>query len=167
MSMVIDRVDDSDHVIGTISRAEVFRAHANFRVVHVFLFHSDRQLILQQLAPTRERNPGRWGSSVAAYLFSGESYAAAAHRRLREELSIDNLDLDVVGKTVMNDEGCHKYITLIRAVHDGPLRPDPTHIADLQFAELRSVARMVSEHPDAFTPTFLHVFDFFRSQSTH
>ena len=167
MSMLIDRVDDSDHVIGTISREQVFRAHANFRVVHVFLFDGEGRLLIQQLSLTRERNPGRWGSSVAAYLFAGEVYEEAARRRLWEELRIRDIELAVAGKTVMNDNGCRKYISLFTGTCVETLHPDPAHIASVQPVSLANVARMVTQQPEILTPTFIHVFKYFQSEQTH
>ena len=76
--MLIDAVDNQDNVTGRIKRNEALRRHANFRVVHILLFNHHGNLLLQQLAVTRERHPGAWGSSVAAYVASGETYKQAA-----------------------------------------------------------------------------------------
>src|SRR2546427_5528889 len=106
--MVVDRVDTSDHPIGSIPRKEVFAKKAGFRVAHVFVFNDRRELLLQRLANTRDRHPGNWGSSVAAYLFSGEDYLAAAERRIQQELGISSPALRLFGKTPMDDDGCTK-----------------------------------------------------------
>ena len=83
---LIDRVDAHDQVIGVIARNDVFAEHANFRVAHVLLFNRAEELLLQRLSPSRERSPGLWGASVAAYVHSGETYEATARRALSEEL---------------------------------------------------------------------------------
>src|SRR5579884_4055272 len=98
----IDSVDHEDHAIGTVPRGEVLRLGANFRTVHVFVFHEER-LLLQRLSSLRERHPEHWGSSVAAYLHAGETYREAATRRLWEELGLEG-SLHRVGKTRMEDE---------------------------------------------------------------
>src|SRR5438067_12996334 len=92
--MVIDAVDQSDSFIGPVRRNEVFRRRVNFRVVHILLFDRRGQLLVQQLASTRTRHSGYWGSSVAGYIFAGESYEAAAQRRLGEEIGIYGAPLD-------------------------------------------------------------------------
>ena len=156
--MVIDRVDDSDAPIGTIVREQVFSQRANFRVVHVFVFNTRGELLLQQIPTHRERHPGRWGSSVAGYVFAGESYVAAAERRVREELGIVQKKLHYVGKTTMLDGPSHKFITIFSMVHDGPFNPDRNHIASLQFQPVQRVWRSILQQPEIYTPTFLHVF---------
>lgn len=120
--MVIDRVDAHDKPIGVIHREEVFSKRANFRVAHDLVFNSRGELLIQQLSNTRTRHPGDWGSSVAAYLFAGESYQAAAERRLAEELGVSGIRLNYIGKTSMVDQGVEKFIGCSPRLATAPLR---------------------------------------------
>ena len=140
------------------------RLGANFRTVHVFVLHDD-QLLLQQLAPSRERHPGRWGSSAAAYLHSGESYEEAAKRRLAEELDLEG-DLTRVGKTEMRDERSLKFVELY-TLEDGPARiNEPGHIAELAYWDQSDLEDAVESSSAIFTPTFLHVYRFYQQRLT-
>lgn len=159
-AMIIDEVDQADVPIGQIPRAEVFHRHANFRVAHVFVFNSEGELLIQRLALNRDRNPGYWGSSVAAYLFSHEDYRTGAARRMREELGVSTR-LELVNKTTMEDDGCLKFISLFIARQDGPFRYDNQHIDRLEFCSLIEINRMIADKERMFTPTFLHVLDSF------
>ena len=159
--MLIDQVDGKDQPIGKIQRRYVFSAKVGFRVAHVFVFNQVGELLLQKVAENRPRHPGYWGSSVAAYLFSGEDYLAAARRRAEEELGIAKPDLRLVGKTVMNDEGCTKFISLFTMVSDGPFNFDHTHIESLDFRSLHQIREMLLTGEREFTPTFIHLFDFY------
>ena len=158
---VLDRVNEQDQPVGTIRRADVFRAHANFRVAHVFIFDGAGNLLLQRLAPGRSRHPGRWGSSLAAYVAAGESYTDAATRRLSEELGVANVGLQEIGKTSMTDEGSVKFITLYEAKSDGPFHLDPSHISEIAPFALDHVRSWSAQDSGAFTPTFLHLLDFY------
>jgi|SRR5579864_3149953 len=158
---VLDRVNENDQPVGTIARGDVFRLHANFRVAHVFIFDGIGELLLQQLASSRSRHPGRWGSSLAAYVAAGETYAAAATRRLSEELGVSNVGLREIGKTSMFDEGSLKFITLYEAGLSGPFVIDPSHISEIAFFPLDQVRSWSVQDPAAFTPTFLHLLDFY------
>ena len=133
--MIIDAVDPADRPIGTISRSRVFSEHANFRVSHVWVFNSSRELLLQRLAFDRMRNPGAWGSSVASYLFSTETYQEAAVRRVREELGVSPSGLKLLVRTEMEDDGCLKFISVFGAIHDGPFRID--YLTSLRWSLLR------------------------------
>ncbi|MBV8200036.1 MAG: NUDIX domain-containing protein, partial [Acidobacteria bacterium] len=140
-STLIDRVDETDTPVGTVSRSEVFAERAGFRVVHVFVFNQAGRLLIQRLGQNRERNALKWGSSVAAYLLSGENYLQGAERRLREELGLEGRRPAKFGSVVMPDQGARKFITLYLAsaeqheVH----RADPDHIQQLLFWPIANI----------------------------
>lgn len=154
--MTIDVVDDRDRVIGSARRDEVLRRRLGFRVVHVFVFNSKGELLLQRL-PATARHPGTWGSSVAGYLFKGETYERAAKRRLQQELGIDPPPLHRAGVTTMDDSGSLKHITLFHAHHDGPFRPDLDAIADLTFFGLNQLTIAITAGTISPTPTLRRI----------
>jgi isopentenyl-diphosphate Delta-isomerase len=160
---LIDRVDDSNRPIGVVARADVFRVRANFRTVHVLVLNDNGDLLLQQLAATRERNPCKWGSSVAGYLHAGESYGHAARRRLAEELGL-HTSLGEVGVTPMNDDGVTKFIGVYTTVSDHPRVAEPEHIEAIQFRSLREIIQGISDQPDSYTETLRHVLDYWISE---
>ena len=162
--MLVDAVDPNDVPVGVVQRSQVFSRKANFRVAHILVFDAKGDLLLQQLSPSRLRHPGYWGSSVAAYVFAGESYEAAAQRRLGEELQIHQARLWRIGKTSMIDEGCQKFITVFKTLRDGPLRFDRTHIERLEFVPMEEVHRLSASGIRTFTPTFLRVLSFYESR---
>src|SRR5271167_1166531 len=94
---LIDVVNDSDVPVGQVRRCDVFARHVTFRVAHVLIFNSRNHVLIQRLALDRHRHPGYWGSSVAAYLYPGETYEMAARRRMAEELGIQIADLQGLG----------------------------------------------------------------------
>lgn len=159
LDMLIDQVDRSDQVIGTITRRQVFHQQANFRVSHVFLFNSSGELLLQHIAPGL-RHEGQWGSSAAGYLRAGETYEDAASRKLREELGVAATLVDL-GKTSMVDQSSMKFIELFGATHDGALSPNPADVDRLEFASLAQIASDRQTNRRTFTDTFLHLIDFY------
>jgi isopentenyldiphosphate isomerase len=160
---LIDRVDDANRPIGLVTRADVFLVRANFRTVHVLVFSNAGDLLLQQLAPTRERNAGKWGSSVAGYMHAGETYRDAAQRRLAEELGL-HTPLSEVGVTPMNDKGVTKFVGVYTTVSDKPRVAEPEHIEAIQFRPLGEIERGISSQPDSYTETLRHVLDYWISE---
>jgi len=152
----IDAVDDRDRRVGTVARGDALRTGSNFRTAHVFVLNSRSEIVLQRLASTRERHPGRWGSSVAAYLYAGESYEHAAARRLREELGLGS-PLREVGKLEMRDEGSLKFVTLFSAQGE-PEILEPDHISALKSCPLAKVDDELRADPSHFTPTFVQLY---------
>ena len=162
--MLVDAVNGDDVPVGVIARADVFREHANFRVAHDLIFNPSGELLIQKLARTRLRHPGYWGSSVAAYLFSGESYRGAAERRLGQELGVYNINLGFIGRTSMIDDGCEKFIGVFAGIYDGPFAADKQQIEQLQFLPLRQIHALRDSGTRLFTPTFLRVLEFYESK---
>ena len=158
---VLDAVDETDQVVGTATRADVFRLRTNFRVAHLFLFNQRGELLLQRLAVGRNRHPGCWGSSVAAYVTSGETYGEAIARRTREELGIRVQDLKLLGKTSMADEGCTKFIGAFTGRCEGPLVVETSHIAEVRFVPVPDVVQARRIEAWNFTPTFVHLVDLY------
>jgi isopentenyldiphosphate isomerase len=162
--MAIDAVDPNDVPIGVVPRDEVFRRRVGFRVAHDLIFNSSGELLVQQLARTRTRHPGYWGSSVAAYLFAGESYESAAERRLAQELGVRGVPLKYIGKISMVDEGCHKFVSVFTATDNGPFRFDRNHIEKIEFLPLPLIRELRDSGARAFTPTFVRVLGFYESK---
>jgi isopentenyldiphosphate isomerase len=162
--MLVDVVNANDVAVGVLVRAEIFRKHVNFRVAHDLIFNTSGELLVQKLAPTRTRHPRYWGSSVAAYLFAGESYRAAAERRLTQELGVRGVELDFIGKTSMNDDGCQKFIGIFSTVHDGPFTFNKEHIEKLEFLSLQQIHHLRDSGERLFTPTFLRVLSYYESR---
>jgi isopentenyl-diphosphate delta-isomerase len=154
---LIDIVDDNDHVIGALERATALETKANFRVAHIFVFNSSGELLLQQLGRVRTRDPGRWGSSVAAHLHAGESYEAAAQRRIGEELRVV-AKVSFVDKVRMNDRGSVKFVGLFEARSDRAENAEPDHMGGLEFRPIEWVVEKIATEPDVFTETFRILF---------
>jgi isopentenyldiphosphate isomerase len=163
-NMVIDAVDQNDRPIGDVVRNEVFRKGINFRVVHDLVFNRRGELLVQRLSNNRTRHPGFWGSSVAGYLFAGETYESAAQRRLGEELGVYNAPLAYVGKTSMEDQGCQKFIGVFSTVRDGPFSFDRGHIDAVEFLPITTIHELRTTGSFRFTPTFLRVLDFYENR---
>lgn len=160
----IDWVDEADRPVRQIERGRVFEVDAKFRVVHVFVFNPQGDLLLQQLGKKRERNPLKWGSSVAGYLHAGESYADGATRRLNEELGLRTA-LVKHGSISMQDHSSTKFITLYKTVATDPQIQEPDHIKALEYRPLAEISERLETEPEQFTETFRYVFRFFLATS--
>ena len=163
-TMLVDSVDDSDNVLGPVQRSDVIRLGVNFRVVHVLVFNSNRELLVQHIAPGL-RHEGMWGSSAAGFVQAGETYEACARRKLAEELNTVTPPL-MIGKTSMLDGSSQKFIGVFEASHDGRLSADPASASEVEFLSLAAIATHRASGSRVFTPTFLTVVDFYLSQRT-
>jgi isopentenyldiphosphate isomerase len=164
LDMLVDLVDSSDHVIGTAQRRQLLQQQAGFRVAHVFLFNAVGDLLLQQIAPGL-RHPGQWGSSVAGYLQSGETYDRCATRKLQQELGVRPA-VAAFGKTSMVDQLSLKFIELFTGTFDGPFSPDAGEVSRVEFVSLPAIQIERAMGTRQFTETFLHLLDFYLGSSS-
>lgn len=163
-------VDAADRPVGKIERGVVLKQGVRFRVVHIFVFDPQGKLLLQQLGKDRERNPLKWGSSVAGYLKVRESYVVAATRRLKEELGLEepNLRTPLVkhGSIAMQDHASTKFITLYTTTTASlPDITEPGHIEAVGFRPIPELEAELKRSPESFTETFRYIYKFFRATS--
>lgn len=71
-----------------VSRNTVPGENERFLVVHVCVFNSRGEMLLQQRQLTKDRFPGCWDVSAGGFALSGETPADAVRRELSEELGI-------------------------------------------------------------------------------
>ena len=139
------------------SRARTrLRLGANIRVVHVFILNKHNELLLQQISREHDRHPLWWGASVAGYVAANESYADAAARKLKSELGITKRP-KLIGKTQMRDGESLKFITVYALRWDGPISPNPTDFAAIQFCSLKQILSKPDSLKLRLTPTFKHI----------
>jgi 16S rRNA (adenine1518-N6/adenine1519-N6)-dimethyltransferase len=161
LTSLIDVVDEQNQPIGVVRRRDLFRLRANFRTVHVLIFNSHAELLLHRLTWTKDREPGRWGSSAAGYLHAAEGYQEAAQRRLAEELSL-TVPLAEVGVTCLRDEAVAQFAGVFTATADSPRSPAHAHLAEIGFRPLAAIEQDMAAHPDDYTETLRHVLSFWR-----
>ncbi len=74
-------------------------AHKNgwfHATVHVWLFTSDKKILLQKRALTKKVFPGLWDISVAGHIATGESVLSAAKREVFEEIGLNLKEKDFI-----------------------------------------------------------------------
>jgi isopentenyldiphosphate isomerase len=157
--VLVDVVDSSDTVLSQGRRDDVTQRGLNFRVVHVLVFNSRSELLVQHIA-SGLRHAGMWGSSAAGFIRAGDTYEASAARKLTEELA-SPVRPAMVGKTSMKDGASTKFIGVFEAKSDGPFSVDAASASEVEFLSLPAIAAHRQSGLRLFTPTFLVVLDFY------
>ena len=159
LNMLVDTVDKRDVVTGLSPRHDVLSSKDGFRVVHVFIFDKDGYLLLQKTSDKNIRHPHHWGSSVAGYLFSGESYLEAAYRRTKQEIGISAYDLENVGIFEMPDGKGLKHIGLFTFENRSAITELDDSIEEVRYFPVNAIRDSINEKSMLFTPTFEFLFD--------
>lgn len=74
-------------------------AHKNgwfHATVHVWLFTSDKEILLQKRAQTKKVFPGLWDISVAGHIGAGEKILESAKREVFEEIGLELEEKDLI-----------------------------------------------------------------------
>ncbi len=116
----------------TIMRGNPFKADEYHMVVHVCLFNSRDEMLIQQRQSFKEGWPGMWDVTAGGSAITGESSQAAAERELFEEIG-HKLDLSRKRPhlTVNFEEGFDDFYLVEDEVDIGTLK--------LQFEEVQRV----------------------------
>jgi dimethyladenosine transferase len=153
---LFDVVDAGDRVIDTRPRDDVHVNNLRHRAVHMLIFNSAGELLLQKRSIWKDRNPGLWDSSAAGHVDAGETYAAAAQREIVEEIGI-SCPLEPLGRLPCSESTGWEFIEVFRGRHDGPFRPAPLEIETAAFFPLPQVRAWMERTPEDFSPVFRQV----------
>ncbi|MEI6491946.1 MAG: 16S rRNA (adenine(1518)-N(6)/adenine(1519)-N(6))-dimethyltransferase RsmA [Verrucomicrobiota bacterium] len=152
---MFDVVDESDRVLRAEPREVVHVNNLLHRAVHMLLFNSRGELLLQKRSIWKDRNPGRWDSSAAGHLDSGEEYLEAARRELREELGVEAPDLELIGRLTPCEQTGWEFIEVFRGIDEGPFSPAPLEVETVAFFDKGDVVAWAAAAPQDFSPVFL------------
>ena len=153
-------VDADDREIGVLGK---LAAHENGGIRHrafsVFVADPRGRWLLQRRAAGKYLIHGLWTNACCSHPRPGEDTAAAAHRRLREELGFDcplTERFQFEYKAASEAEGLteHELDHVFTGVHAGDIHPDPEEVGATRWADPAELAKELREHPEAFTPWF-------------
>ena len=156
-----DIVDASDRVIGSAPRSEIHARGLLHRAVHLWLHDPAGRILLQRRSLSKDREPGKWTSSVSGHVNAGEEYDAAMRREIPEEIGVTAQSctgLQRVGYFPACRETDQEFVWLYRAVHAGPFQPDPTEVAGLEWFDPQQLDLRIQKQPDEFSSCLVHLW---------
>ena len=161
-------VDADDRETG---RAEKLWAHRNGGVRHrafsVLLWNAAGECLLQRRAAGKYHFPGLWTNACCSHPGPEEGVAAAAARRLREELGLDGVEL--AERFVFEYRAESKETGLWEWEVDhvlegrwdgaaGSLRPDPAEVDGVRWASAGEIDGAMAGGGAGYTPWFREVW---------
>jgi len=151
---LFDVVDEEDRVVEVLPRAQVHAGSLRHRAAHILLRNRAGEIFLQRRAPWKDINPGVWDSSAAGHMDAGETYEAAAHRELIEELGVDT-DLRKIGKLMPCEATGQEFIEVFLGEHEGPFHLAGLEIVGGAFFSPGQILSWSAARPQEFSPVFL------------
>lgn len=162
---IFDVVDEQDRVIEQLPRSVVHARKLLHRAVHIFVFNTRGELLLQLRSATKDESPLCYTSSASGHLSAGESYEEAAPRELAEELGL-SAALEFLVKLPASPCTAYEHTVLYRTVTDAVPQPDPQEIAALSYHSLDDVAAMLAAEPEKFSSCFVALLEWYRNMTS-
>jgi len=129
-------VDERDREVGTAPKLAAHEDGALHRAFSVFVLNGHGELLLQRRADTKYHSAGLWTNTCCGHPRPGEPVAAAARRRLREEMGFD-CEPAPAGTFVYRAEvgGLveHEYDHVFVGRHETDPLPDPAEVSEWRW----------------------------------
>jgi isopentenyldiphosphate isomerase len=122
-------------------------------VIHICIFNSHGEMLIQRRQSTTGKWPGLWDLSVSGCVQAGESAAEAAMREAHEELGL-SLDLSVspVSLSITFNRGYDDIFILQSDVDISSLLLQEDEVADVKWAKKEEILNLLAEKK--FVPFF-------------
>lgn len=156
-------VDRDDVPLGTREKQDAHLDGALHRAFSVFVFDSAGRMMLQRRAASKYHSGGLWSNTCCSHPRPGEATAAAARRRLREEMGFDCVLEPAFSFVYRADVGGglieHEFDHVFLGGFDGAADPAPGEVDEWKWARPETLARQLRDEPERFTYWFRVAFD--------
>ncbi len=143
-SEIFEILDIEGRVIGLAPRSEI---HANpsliHRVVHILVFNTKGDLLLQKRSMSKDIAPGRWDTSVGGHVNPGEDVHAAAVREMREELGIAAPELQFLYSYLFTNHRESELVSTFTCISEEEIHFNTEEIDEVRFWPLNSIREQI------------------------
>ena len=162
---LLDVVDKDDNVIAVKTRGKIHAEGWMHRAVHILLFNSKDELFLQKRSMSKDEQPGKWDSSAAGHVDSGEAYLDCARREITEELGIvAQQPMEVLFKLPPSALTGNEHCMVYRYVFDGPMVLQAEEIDDGQWLSAEVMDRRVADKDPSLTEAVCLIWKEYRAR---
>lgn len=134
-------------------RGDLLKEGEYHLVVHVCIFNSKNELLVQQRQPWKKGWPNMWDLSVGGSAVTGDDSQRAAERETKEELG---LDIDLSNKrpsfTINCDKGFDDYWIITKDIDISDLHLQEEEVKDVKWVNKFELQQMIKQ--DVFVPYF-------------
>lgn len=127
-----------------IKRGEPIPDGSYHLVVHVCVFNSRGEMLIQRRQPFKEGWPGMWDVSVGGSAVAGENSKTAAERETLEEIGL-TVSLGRPVLTIHYDEGFDDFFTVIRDCSTEELTLQPEEVCEAKWASKEEILAMIRD----------------------
>ena len=151
-------VDERDREVGLAPKLQAHERGLLHRAFSVFVLNARGEVLLQRRAFGKYHSGGLWTNTACGHPRPGEAVAAAARRRLREEMGFDCALVPAgsfVYRREVGDELVeHELDHVFHGRHDAPPHPDPAEVSEWRWMAPAAAIADAEAHPERYTPWF-------------
>ena len=155
-------VDEQDRPVGKAEKMKAHREGLLHRAFSVFIFNDKGEMLLQQRAAHKYHSGGLWTNACCSHPAPGETTAAAASRRLQEEMGFSTALTKIFDFTYRAefDNGLteHEYDHVYIGNYDGTILAHEAEVKDHCFMSIQMITDMMQLHPEKYTSWFKIAF---------
>lgn len=157
-------VDQEDRPLGEAEKMMAHQQALLHRAVSVFIFNSERKMLLQKRALGKYHSPGLWTNAACTHPQPGEETIAAARRRLKEEMNLWVEDLTPLFHFIYHDVlddhlSEHELDYVFVGFSDVSPTPNPEEVADYHYMDVGELLRSVDAEPQKYTVWFKRIVE--------
>lgn len=158
MEQEVVLVNEKDEVTGAAGKMEAHEKGLLHRAFSVFIFNSKGEMLLQQRAISKYHSGGLWTNACCSHPGPGEEIAAAAKKRLNEEMGFDTpvkKYFDFIYK-VNFENGLTEYEFdhVFAGEYDGPVNYNKDEVMDFCYKTMQEIRDSLKFHPQIYTAWF-------------
>ncbi len=159
---LIDIYDENNKSLGVSKmKSEAHRNGLWHRAAHIWIYNSNKEILLQLRTKNKELYPDMWDISAAGHVSAGEEPAISALREMEEEigLSVKPEELEfseirkvsAIYKEINNNEFCYVYFLKFDGEING-LSLQKTEVAEIKFVPINKIKEELKLYPDKYVP---------------
>ena len=145
---IFDLFDDERKPLGkTIERGQKPGNGENRMVVHISIFNSKGEMLIQQRQSTKRNWANLWDISVGGCVVAGETSQMGAHRELLEELGIEyNFEGVRPHLTINFDNGFDDHYLIEKDIDLKDIVMQEAEVQDFKWASKEEIEKLFKEN---------------------
>jgi isopentenyl-diphosphate delta-isomerase len=152
-------VDEQDNPIGKMEKQQAHIEGLLHRAFSIFIFNSEKKLLLQKRASSKYHCGGLWTNSCCSHPRENENIQDAANRRLAEEMGMQ-CSLKPIFTFMYRaefDNGLieHEFDHVFFGESDQNPKINPEEVETYRYIAMENLQQEVKEFPENFTPWFI------------
>ena len=154
-------VNKQDESIGLMDKLEAHEKGALHRAVSVFIFNSNKELLIQKRALEKYHTAGIWSNTACSHPRNNESTLSCVNRILFEEMGIKTkifpLFSLIYKADFKNNLIEHELDHVFIGFSDKKPKPNFNEVCSWNYVDETSLIKLLNDYPETFSP-WLRIF---------